>query len=237
VDLRPGDTDWVAGHMIFEIIINHIPYLLGGLWVAIQLLACVLVIGFVFGLLLALAEVYGHWSLRWSGIAFERVFRGIPELVLILMCFYGVGNWFPIDPFPAAVLALGLRSTAYQSQIFRGVIQAVPTGQVAAARAIGMSGVQAVCHVVLPQALRQVPGPWSNEFSSELKATSLAYVIGVVELTRQGKYIISSTQGNILIVFAVVALLYFVVNWLGNRVIYRAERALEIPGLERGEGD
>jgi|AntRauTorcE11898_2_1112593.scaffolds.fasta_scaffold25444_2 polar amino acid transport system permease protein len=223
--------------MIFEIIINHIPYLLGGLWVAIQLLACVLVIGFVFGLLLALAEVYGHWSLRWSGIAFERVFRGIPELVLILMCFYGVGNWFPIDPFPAAVLALGLRSTAYQSQIFRGVIQAVPTGQVAAARAIGMSGVQAVCHVVLPQALRQVPGPWSNEFSSELKATSLAYVIGVVELTRQGKYIISSTQGNILIVFAVVALLYFVVNWLGNRVIYRAERALEIPGLERGEGD
>ncbi|GAW37214.1 glutamine transport system permease protein GlnP [Roseovarius sp. A-2] len=223
--------------MIVEIIINHIPYLLDGLWVAIQLLVCLLAIGFVFGLLLALAEVYGHWTLRASGMAFERVFRGIPELVLILMCFYGVGNWYPIEPFPAAVLALGLRSTAYQSQIFRGVIQAVPKGQIAAARAIGMSGVQAVRYVVLPQALRQVPGPWSNEFSSELKATSLAYVIGVVELTRQGRYIISSTQGNILIVFAVVALMYFVVNWLGNRVLYRAERALEIPGLERRESD
>lgn len=223
--------------MIFEIIINHIPYLLDGVWVAIQLLACLLTIGFVFGLLLALAEVYGHWTLRLAGTAFERVFRGIPELVLILICFYGIGNWYAIEPFPAAVLALGLRSTAYQSQIFRGVIQAVPRGQIAAARAIGMSGVQAVRYIVLPQALRQAPGPWSNEFSSELKATSLAYVIGVVELTRQGRYIISSTQGNILIVFAVVALLYFVVNWLGNQALYRAEKALEIPGLERREDE
>lgn len=222
---------------IFEIIINHMPYLLGGLWVAVQLLVCLLAIGFVFGLLLALAEIYGHWTLRWSGILFERVFRGIPELVLILLCFYGIGNWYAIDPFPAAVLALGLRSTAYQSQIFRGLIQAVPMGQIAAARAIGMSGVQALICVTLPQALRQLPGPWSNEFSSELKATSLAYVIGVVELTRQGRYIISSTQGNILIVFGVVALLYFVVNWLGNRLLYRAEKVLEIPGLERRESE
>jgi polar amino acid transport system permease protein len=221
--------------MIGDIILSNMPYLLQGTWVALQLLAYLLAIGFVLGLVLSLAEVYGHWTMRWTGIAFERVFRGIPELVLILLCFYGVGNFFPIEPFPAAVLALGLRSAAYQSQIFRGVIQAVPSGQVAAARSIGMSGVQAVLYVVLPQALRQVPGPWSNEFSGALKATSLAYVIGVVELTRQGHYIISSTQGNILVVFSVVAAMYFVVNWTGNRLLYRAERALSFPGLENRE--
>lgn len=216
--------------MILETIINHLPYLFGGLWVALQLLTALLAMGFVLGLLLALVEVYGHWTLRWFGFAFERVFRGIPELVLLLLFFYGIGEFYAIEPFPAAVLALGLKSTAYQSQIFRGVIQGVPRGQMSAARAIGMSKVQAVGYIVLPQALRQAIGPWTNEFSGELKATSLAYVIGVVELTRQGRYIISSTQGNILVVFAVVALLYFVVNWLGNRVLYRAEEVFAIPG-------
>lgn len=216
--------------MILETIINHLPYLFGGLWVALQLLTALLAMGFVLGLLLALAEVYGHWTLRWLGFAFERVFRGIPELVLLLLFFYGIGEFYAIDPFPAAVLALGLKSTAYQSQIFRGAIQGVPGGQLSAARAIGMSKAQAVRYIVLPQALRQAIGPWTNEFSGELKATSLAYVIGVVELTRQGRYIISSTQGNILVVFAVVALLYFVVNWLGNRVLYKAEEIFAIPG-------
>lgn len=216
--------------MILETIINHLPYLFGGLWVALQLLTAILAMGFVLGLLLALAEVYGHWTVRWLGFAFERVFRGIPELVLLLLFFYGIGEFYAIDPFPAAVIALGLKSTAYQSQIFRGVIQGVPGGQMSAARAIGMSKAQAVRYIVLPQALRQAIGPWTNEFSGELKATSLAYVIGVVELTRQGRYIISSTQGNILVVFAVVALLYFVVNWLGNRVLYKAEEVFAIPG-------
>ena len=216
--------------MIFDIIIDHLPYLFGGLWVAIQLLVALLVVGFVLGIALALAEVYGPRPLRWFGMAFERIFRGIPEIVLLLLFFYGLGDFYPIDPFPAAVLALGLRSTAYQSQIFRGVIQAVPKGQMQAARAIGMSRAQAVQNVVLPQALRQAIGPWTNEFSSELKATSLAYVIGVVELTRQGRYIISSTQGNILVVFAVIALMYFVVNWIGNRGLYALERRYAIPG-------
>ena len=221
--------------MIWGILLDHLPYLLGGLWIAIQLLAAVLAIGLVLGLALALAEVYGHWTLRWAGVAFERVFRGIPELVLLLLFFYGLGDFIAIEPFPAAVLALGLRSTAYQSQIFRGVIQAVAPGQVQAARAMGMSGAAAVRNIVLPQALRQAIGPWTNEFSSELKATSLAYVIGVVELTRQGRYIISSTQGNVLIVFGVVAAMYFVVNWLGNRGLYALERRVSVPGLEGRE--
>jgi len=210
------------------------PYLLGGLWIALQLLAALLVLGLVLGLAIALLEVYGHWSLRLSGILFERVFRGIPAIVLLLLFYYGVSEFITLSSFAAAVLALGLRSAAYQSQILRGAIQSVPSGQLTAARAMGMSLPRAIVEIVLPQALRHAIGPWTNEFSSELKATSLAYVIGVVELTRQAKYIISNTQGNVLLVFAVVGLLYFVVNWLGNRLLYNLEGRLALPGFERG---
>jgi polar amino acid transport system permease protein len=219
--------------MILEIIWNQMPYLLHGLWIALQLLAALLALGLALGLTIALAEVYGHWTLRWAGILFERVFRGVPAVVLLLLFYYGVTDFVELSSFMAAVLALGLRSTAYQSQIFRGAIQSVPPGQMMAARALGMGKARAVGWIVLPQALRHAIGPWTNEFSSELKATSLAYVIGVVELTRQGKYIVSSTQGNVLIVFGVVALMYFVVNRLGNWALYRFENRITVPGFER----
>lgn len=219
--------------MIWEIVWNHMPYLLEGLAIAVQLLVALLALGLVLGLAIALMEVYGHWSCRLAGMVFERVFRGIPAVVLLLLFYYGVTDFIEMSSFAAAVFALGLRSTAYQSQIFRGAIQSVPQGQMMAARAMGMSKLKAVAYIVLPQALRHSIGPWTNEFSSELKATSLAYVIGVVELTRQAKYIISSTQGNILFVFAVVALLYFVVNRAGNWALYRLEGRLAVPGFER----
>lgn len=219
--------------MILEVIWSQMPYLLQGLWVALQLLVALLAVGIVLGLALALIEVYGHWSLRLFGIVFERIFRGIPAVVLLLLFFYGVTDFIAMTSFVAAVAALGLRSTAYQSQIFRGAIQSVPRGQMLAAQSMGMSKPRAVCEIVLPQALRHAVGPWTNEFSSELKATSLAYVIGVVELTRQGKYIISSTQGNTLVVFGVVALMYFVVNRAGNWALYRFESHITVPGFER----
>ena len=219
--------------MIWEIIWNHMPYLLEGLWTALQLLACLLAVGLVLGVSLALVEVYGHWTLRLLGTVFERVFRGIPAVVLLLLFYYGVTDFVAMSSFVAAVAALGLRSTAYQSQIFRGAIQSVPPGQLAAAQAMGMSKPRAVWEIILPQAMRHAIGPWTNEYSSELKATSLAYVIGVVELTRQGKYIVSSTQGNVLVVFGVVALLYFIANRAGNWGLYRLERRITVPGFER----
>lgn len=220
---------------ILETILSQMPHLLLGLWIALQLLACLLALGLVLGLGLALMEVYGHWTLRWFGILFERIFRGIPAIVLLLLFYFGVTDFVEIGSFTAAVLALGLRSAAYQSQIFRGSILSVPPSQMVAARAMGMSQPMAVRDIILPQALRLSIGPWTNEFSSEMKATSLAYVIGVVELTRQAKYIISNTQGNILVVFTVVAAMYFIANRLGNWSLYRLEKRLAVPGFEQRE--
>ncbi|GGY09644.1 amino acid ABC transporter permease [Litchfieldella qijiaojingensis] len=218
--------------MVFDTLVAEFPFLLRGLWIGVQLLAALLALGFVLGLTLAVMSVYGHWTLRLFTVVFERIFRGIPEIVLLLLFFYGIGELLPLSPFLAAVLALGLRSTAYQAQIFRGSIQSVAGGEVMAARALGMSRLGAIWHIVLPQALRRSIGPWTNEYSAELKATSLAYVIGVVELTRQASYIVSNLQGNTLTVFAVVAAMYFVVNRLGNAGLYALERKLAVPGFE-----
>lgn len=219
--------------MVFDTLVAEFPQLLKGLWIAVQLLVALLALGFVAGLALALAAVYGYWPLRAFAFLFGRVFRGIPEIVLLLLFFYGVGELVPLSPFVAAVLALGLRSTAYQAQIFRSAIQSVASGEVMAARALGLSRTGTIVHLVLPQALRRSIGPWTNEYSSELKATSLAYVIGVVELTRQANYIVSNLQGNTLIVFGVVAAMYFVVNRAGNAALYGLERKLSVPGFER----
>ena len=223
----------MSGFPVLSEILSQMPYLLNGLWVAVQLLVVLLALGLVLGLGLALTQIYAHWSMRLAATAFERVFRGIPAIVLLLLFFYGVGNVVDISSFAAAALALGLRSAAYQSQIIRGAIRSVAPGQVTAAKAMGMSQARTIAWIVLPQALRYALGPWTNEFSSELKATSLAYVIGLVELTRQGKYIVSNLQGDTLIVFGVVAAMYFVVNYLGNHMIYRLERFLSVPGFER----
>ena len=219
--------------MIYQILLDELPYLLQGVLVIIQLLVLLLLLGLVVGILLAAMEVYGNVVLRKAARAFIRVFRGVPATVLLFLVYYGISGIYDIPSFAAAVLALGLRSAAYQSQIFRGAIESIHSGQLKAAHAIGMSTPQAVFHIILPQALRLSIGPWSNEFSSELKATSLAYLVGVVELLRRGKYIVSYTYGNALVVFVFTGVIYFILTRIGNDLLYRLEQKLSVPGFER----
>lgn len=220
---------------IYDVLLRDFPFLLKGLGVAIVLLAALLMIGFVLGMAICLVQLYGPRTrfVQWPLVLYERVFRGVPIIIMLFIFFYGISGVIDISAFGAAILAMGLRSAAYQSQIFRSAFQSVPTGQMMAARAMGMSKVKAIRYILFPQAARHAIGPWTNEFSSEIKETSLAYVIGVVELTRQAHYIITSTQGNVLTVFAVVALLYFILNRTGNSLLYAFERKLAVPGFEK----
>ncbi len=220
---------------IYDVLLRDFPFLLKGLGVAVVLLVALLLIGFVLGMAICLLQLYGPRTplVQWPLKLYERVFRGVPIIIMLFIFYYGVSGIYDISAFAAAVLAMGLRSAAYQSQIFRSAFQSVPAGQMMAARAMGMSKIKAIRHIVFPQSARHAIGPWTNEFSSEIKETSLAYVIGVVELTRQAHYIITSTQGNVLMVFAVVALLYFVLNRAGNSLLYAFERKLAVPGFEK----
>ncbi|RAR59453.1 amino acid ABC transporter membrane protein 1 (PAAT family) [Onishia taeanensis] len=220
---------------IYDVLLRDFPFLLKGLGVAIVLLAALLAIGFLLGMAICLVKLYGPRTrlVQWPLVVYERVFRGVPVIIMLFIFFYGLSGILDISAFTAAILAMGLRSAAYQSQIFRSAFQSVPAGQMMAARAMGMSKAKTIRHIIFPQAARHAIGPWTNEFSSEIKETSLAYVIGVVELTRQAHYIITSTQGNVLTVFAVVALLYFILNRAGNSLLYAFERKLAVPGFEK----
>lgn len=217
--------------MLWHLLTENFPYLLQGLGVTLLLLFLLLALGLVIGVALSLYQAAGPsaWWLQLPATVFERVFRGIPIIVLLFIFYYGLAN-LNLSSFGAAVLALGLRSGAYQAQIFRSAIQSVPQGQYVAARSMGLGTAGALAFVILPQAFRYALGPWTNEFSSEIKATALAYVIGVVELTRQANYIVTASSGHVLGVFGAAAVLYFIVNKAGNSALYSLERRVRIPG-------
>jgi len=191
-----------------------------------------LAIGLTIGIFLALGQVYGPRPIIAVISAYEKFFRAVPALVLLFLFFFGSSYFgFNLSPFLSAVLALGFRSSAYQSQIFRGAIQSVDEGQMMAARSLGMSKVQTIKSIILPQAIRLAIPPWSNEYSSVLKDTSLAYAVGVVELVREGRYIIVRTFEPMLI-YITIALLYFILTYAGNKLLALLEKKLTIPGYE-----
>jgi len=219
------------------------PLIIKGLPITVALTLALLGWGLSFGIPLAFGQVYGYRSIKIICSVYEQVFRGIPALVLILIFYSGLARGFQIylPAFTAAALALGLRSAAYQSQIFRGAIQSVSQGQMLAARSIGMSKLQAIRHIILPQALRLSIPPWSNEFSSVLKDTSLASAIGLLELAQQGTFIMTRIQYAkgarwILIIWVIVALVYLILTYLGNRSLGLLENKLRIPGFEMRGG-
>ncbi len=218
--------------MIYQTILKELPYLLEGILVALELLLAFISLGFIAGIVLSLMEVYGNRLFATLAKIFEHFFRSVPAVVLIFLFYYGLSDIYNISSFVAATFALGLRSGAYQSQIFKGAIQAVGSGQMMAARALGMGKLKAIWCIIIPQALRFAIGPWSNEFSSGFKDTSLAYTIGVVELLRRAKYIVSYTYGNALVVYGFCAILYLILIRLGTMTLYRFESKLRIPGFE-----
>ena len=178
---------------IFGVLAGEAPYLFKGLLITIELLIGLLSVGLIGGLFLAVLEVYGGTVASKIAMLIQRGLRAIPALVLLFLSYYALD--FP--PLITSILALGLRSSAYQSQIFRGAIQSIKSGQMMAARSMGMTRIQGIWHVVIPQAIRLAIGPWSNEFASETKDTSLAYVVGVVEIMRRSRYIISNLASGI----------------------------------------
>ncbi len=213
------------------------PVLLWAMLVNVQLLLALIALGLLAGVLVALIEVYAPRPLAALALAYEWFFRGVPELVLLFLFYFGLTQvGVDISPFFAAVLALGLRSSGYQSQIFRGAIQSIPPGQVLAARSLGMGTVKTIRHVILPQALRLSIPPWSNEFSAVFKDTTLAYGIGVVEVVRQTRYLSVRNFPLTLPAFVAIALMFFVLTYLGNWGLGRLEQRLRVPGLEARGG-
>ena len=143
--------------------------------------------------------------------------RGIPPIALLFILYFVLaGNWLNLSPFWAGSLSLGIVTSAYQMEILRGALQSVGGGQMTAARAVGLSRMQAIRYILIPQAVRLAIPPWSNEASIVLKDSSLVYALGVPEVLRRAQQLSATTQQPLL-AFGAAALIYFVLVFLTNR--------------------
>ena len=219
--------------MALETLIESLPQLFNGLAVTLGLTALAIILGTILGILLATGRSYGARPLAYLILIYEKVFRGIPLLVLFFLIYFGLPQiGINFDAFTSAVIGLGLRSAAYQAQIYRGSINSIPVGQINAAFSLGMSKLKAIRYVILPQMLRlSIPG-WSNEFTILLKDTSLAFGIGVIELMRQGRYIQIRDPDLVLPVFLLIAVIYFILVFTANKTLRYMEKKYQMAGLQ-----
>lgn len=192
-------------------------------------------LGFVFGWMRT-----SKWRpLRGISGGWVEAIRGTPLFVQLLFLFSVLSFYVPTVPSRLAItafLVLSLNTSAYQAEIFRAGLQSVAAGQVEAAQSVGLGYWGAMRTVILPQAIRLVVPPLTNEFIALLKASSLLFFIGFRELTYQGR--ILSFGGNLLEVYTMVILIYLVLTVPLAKAVSWLERRYEIPGLgfrpERG---
>jgi len=184
--------------------------------------------GLLIGTLLALLYVYGGKSAARLMNLYSTVFRGIPPLVLLFILFFAVTKGINLSAFWAGSLSLGIVSSAYQMEIVRGALLSVSGDQLMAARSIGLSRLEAIRYVVLPQAVRLAIPPWSNEAAIIIKDSSLVYALGVPEILRRSQLIGASSQ-RYLLAYMSAAVIYFLLVFVTTRLLALFEKKLTIP--------
>ena len=210
---------------------DALPYLLEGSLVTLVVVVGAMVLGLALGVPLAAAQVYGHPALVRIIAVYVWFFRGIPLLVFLFLFYFGLCTALDINlsAFTVAIIVLGLISSAYQSQIFRGAILSLPEGQFKAARALGMSDFKAICFIVLPQALRlSIPG-WSNEYSIILKDSAVTYALGVAEIMARAHFVATRTYQQLPLYLA-AGVIFLVLTYTGTKVLRFLEEKVRIPG-------
>ena len=194
-----------------------------------------LLVGAVFGSLVAAAKLSRQRGLRWLGDLYSILFRGIPELLVIYLFYFGgasvvsaVAHWFggegyiDVPPFAVGALAVGLISGSYQAEVFRGAYLAVAKGELEAALAIGMSTALRFRRVLVPQVLRYALPGLGNVLQMSLKDSALISVIGLVELMRASQVAAGSTR-QYFTFYIVGGVIYLILTGLAGRLFGFAE--------------
>lgn len=222
--------------MDFTFFAEIVPKLLAGLPLTLELASLSILFGAILALSLALLQRLGQPLIDWPISGFVAVFRGTPLLVQIFLIYYGLGQFRPSlqtlglwglfrEPYWCAILALTLNTAAYGSEILRGALQSVPSGQIEAAQAHGMSRLLLLRRIILPVALRQALPAYGNEIILMVKGTSLASIITLMEITGVAHGIISQTYRAIE-VFACAGAIYLILNFLITRALSAVEYRL-----------
>lgn len=201
-------------------------FLLRGLGWTLILTGFGFVGGIALGLVVALARVSTLRLLRWPAVAWIAVFQGTPLLMQLFVVFFGLPLFgVRVDPWLAVALALTAHASAFLGEIWRGAIQAVPLGQSEAAHALGLGYPSLMRDVILPQAFRLSLPATIGFLVQLLKGTSLAAIVGFIELSRAGQ-IVSNQTFRPLLVFGIVGLFYFMLCWPLSLWGSRMERRL-----------
>jgi polar amino acid transport system permease protein len=215
----------------YSFFLSYIPLIAeGALW-TICLVGGGIGLGFIIGIPVALGQVYGGRKLRYVIEPYLWFFRGVPLLVQLFLFYWGLLPFigFKLDPLETSILVLGLRSGAYQSQIFRSAMESVEKGQFLAAMSIGMSRGQAMLYIILPQALRiSIPG-WANEYAIMLKDSAICFSLGVMEILTRARYVTIAT-GMALLPYLFAGIFFILLTNLGTGMLNAAYKRLRIPG-------
>lgn len=210
-----------------DLMINSIPLLIVGAGITVQITAISVALGLVIGMFVGIARICHIRPLRWLAAVYIDFLRGTPLLVQIFLIYFALPVIMGqrVDPFLAAITACGINSGAYIAEIFRAGIQAIDEGQMEAGRSLGMTWVQTMRYIIVPQAFKNIVPPLGNEFIALLKDSSLVSVIGFEELTRRGQLIIARTYGS-LEIWICVALIYLVMTLTISRLVAYLEKRL-----------
>lgn len=214
-----------------ELITNSLPLLIRGAGLTLEITAIAVGLGLIIGLFFGLAQLAKNPILRWPAKVYVDVIRGTPLLIQIFIIYFALPELIGhrVDPFVAAVTACSMNSGAYVAEIFRAGIQSISQGQYRAGLSLGMSHVQVMRYIILPQAFKRIIPPLGNEFIAMLKDSSLVSVIGFEELTRTGQLIISETYATKEI-WTCVAILYLVMTLSISQLVRFVERRFNISG-------
>ncbi|MGE3191520.1 MAG: ABC transporter substrate-binding protein/permease, partial [Vicinamibacterales bacterium] len=190
---------------------SYLPSLLQAAGMTLVLSCLAMAVAVALGILIAVGRVYGGPLTRLALTAYVELMRGTPILLQLFVIYYGVAAVVRLPAFAAALLGLALNYAAFESEIYRSALQAVPKGQLEAARLLGLRDFQVLRLVRVPQALRLALAPMTNDFVALLKDSSLVSVLTVVELTKQTQ-IFATNIGSWAIPGAICALLYLAMS-------------------------
>lgn len=226
----------------FGQVFRNIPELIKFLPITLELAFSAVIIGLVLGLILALIKIKQIPVLKQLAALYISIVRGTPVLVQLYIVYFGVPMFFKylnitygtnlavanIPGFVYAVLALGLNSSAFSSEMIRSALLSVSAGQLEAANALGMTYFQALRRIIIPEAMTVALPTIGNSLISSIKGTSLAFTCAVVEITAQGK-IIGGRSYRYFEVYCSLAIIYWLVTVVIEQILKFVEKRLEIP--------
>lgn len=196
----------------WPIIVDNLPFLLAGAWTTLSLTIVSMILATTAGLAVGLLNMFGGRIIGIVTRVYIEVVRGVPALLLVLLVYYAlpvIGVNLP--QFPAAAVSLAACYAAYIAEVFRAAVESIPKGQTEAAFSLGMSRIQSLHYVILPQTFRRVLPPLANEFAALIKDTSLVAFISMEDLLFKAK-IIGARTYNIMSPLIGAAIIYLIMT-------------------------